>query len=443
MKDLLIILTLASAALTEPALAQTQIIRRMALEEVALDTLLAPATLFPQTKADFMKAAARLGFEWTSAARDAARSDRGRTKFNGQQVYETIVHFDGDKPKDATVLIYARGDTGDISEANYTELLRATIAGLDTLTAKKFTPRGKDTKNAVKADGVFWQTDKATYTLEYSFTKENKSKGIPYRAEFIRLEITPPAEKKNLLQTALATNKKFDPHSQVKREPNGDVLIPTVPMVDQGRKGYCAVATTERVMRYYGVSTDANEIAQIANSDADRGTNSAEMMEALKRVQNRLRIRVKPEIEPEYKDFIKLVEDYNRAAKKAKAAELPDPKKFILSWSAYSEMEQKILKAIKMKDTAGFTKFQRIVSQHIDEGVPLAWGVQLGIVPEPNIPQGAGGHMRLIIGYNLKTKEVIFSDSWGAGHEQKRMSIEDAWTITTGLTTIEPLQGGV
>ena len=50
--------------------------------------------------------------------------------------------------------------------------------------------------------------------------------------------------------------------------------------------------------------------------------------------------------------------------------------------------------------------------------------------------------MRLIIGYNTKTNELLFSDSWGAGHEKKRMPLDDAWSITTGLVTIEPLQGG-
>ncbi len=442
MKHLTIILSLASAALTTTTFAQSQvIIRRMTFEEVALDKLLDPATLFTQTKADFMKAAAPLGLEWTSAAQDSARSDRGKSKFVGQSVAESLVHFDGDKAKDATVLFFGRGDSGEISEAKFEELLKTVIAALDTLTAKKFTPRGKDTKNAVKANGVFWQTEKALYTLEYSFTKENKSRDIPFRPEFIRLEMTPP-EKKSIMATALASSKKFDPRTQVKKEPNGDVIIPTVPMVDQGRKGYCAVATAERVMRFYGVNTDANEIAQIANSDAGGGTNPAEMIDGLKKIQNRLRFKIHPVIEPNEKDFNKLIEDYNRVAKRLKEKELPDTKKFIVFWSAYSSMERKILKDVKTKDVAGYTKFLRVVSQNLEQGVPLAWGVQLGIVPEPNIPQGAGGHMRLIIGINTKTNELIFSDSWGAGHEKKRMPLDDAWSITTGLLTIEPLQGG-
>ena len=86
-----------------------------------------------------------------------------------------------------------------------------------------------------------------------------------------------------------------------------------------------------------------------------------------------------------------------------------------------------------------FGKFQREIQRDIDQGIPLLWSVQLGIVSEPGVPQNAGGHMRLIIGYNTKTNELIFSDSWGAGHEQKRMAMDDGWTITTGVAAIEPL----
>jgi hypothetical protein len=46
--------------------------------------------------------------------------------------------------------------------------------------------------------------------------------------------------------------------------------------------------------------------------------------------------------------------------------------------------------------------------------------------------------MRLIIGYNPQTREILYSDSWGLGHEEKRMSLEDAYVITTGLIVVEP-----
>ena len=59
--------------------------------------------------------------------------------------------------------------------------------------------------------------------------------------------------------------------AHVKKLPNGDVLLETVPMVDQGQKGYCVVATAERVMRYYGVQVDEHELAELANSSATAG----------------------------------------------------------------------------------------------------------------------------------------------------------------------------
>ena len=70
--------------------------------------------------------------------------------------------------------------------------------------------------------------------------------------------------------------------------------------------------------------------------------------------------------------------------------------------------------------------------------MPLAWGVYLGMFEETLPSGGAGGHMRLIIGYNGRTSEVIYSDSWGVEHAFKKMPIKQAWAITTGLYAIEP-----
>ncbi|MDE0837460.1 MAG: hypothetical protein OSB41_00250 [Kiritimatiellae bacterium] len=52
---------------------------------------------------------------------------------------------------------------------------------------------------------------------------------------------------------------------------------------------------------------------------------------------------------------------------------------------------------------------------------------------DPALPQTTGGRMRIIFGYNEKAKEILYTDSWGAGHERKWMSIEDARTITSDL----------
>lgn len=407
-----------------------------------LDPLFAAPNLWSMKQVEFDIAAKGMGFEWTSAARDSARSVRqGMTVF-GEPAVEAVARFDAEKLREITVTIYARGDAGELTKQKYETLIRSSIEAINRGTGVKFTPRGKDATNAVKADGVFWQTPQSRYLLEYSATKEVKSRDIAFRAEFVRLEVTPPPKTGGLATATLSTSplKRFSGIQHVKRDTtSGDVLIPDVPMVDQGDKGYCVVASAERVMRYYGAQVDANELAQIANSDAEGGTSSTAMYSALKKVGARLKMKVRAIEEVNVKEILALVKDYNRAAKKAGVTEVADPGLFIDFGLIYQQMSYETLKEARTKERADMGRFQRDVQQHIDQGVPLLWSVQLGFVKEPGLPQEGGGHMRLIIGYNTKKSELIYSDSWGAGHEQKRMAMDDAWTITTGLSAIEPL----
>jgi hypothetical protein len=132
-------------------------------------------------------------------------------------------------------------------------------------------------------------------------------------------------------------------------------------MVDQGQKGYCVVASVERVMRYYGNGVDANELAQIANTTADGGTSFDGMLQALKKVGARLRVRVRSIEQLEVRGILELVKDYNRAAKRADAAEIADPGRMIDVGAIYSAMKPEVLKEARMKDKSGFGRFQRSV----------------------------------------------------------------------------------
>jgi hypothetical protein len=211
-------------------------------------------------------------------------------------------------------------------------------------------------------------------------------------------------------------------------------------MVDQGQKGYCVVASAERVMRYYGNPVDANELAQIANTKTEGGTSSEAMFDALKKVGARLKVRVRDVQQGDtVKDILRLITDYNRAAKRAGVPEVPDPGRMIDVGAVYRAMKGDLLKEVRTKNKSDMARFQRQIESHIDTGIPLLWTVMLGLTSEPGIPQTAGGHMRLIIGYNKQKEEVLFSDSWGAGHELKRLPLADAWTMTTGAMSIEPL----
>jgi hypothetical protein len=405
----------------------------------SFDALLSVDNLWNLSPEEFQKTARGLPFAWTSDAHDSARAARPEMTLFGQTVYEVVARFDAQKLQELSALFYARGDAGDFGELRFRELLRNSTDAISKFTNAKLVVRGKDPSSAVKAEGVIWQTDKAQYLLEYSFTK--KSRDNPFRAEFVRLEITPPEKKVGLLQAALARGpEKFSGAAHVKRDAtSGDVWLGDVPMVDQGAKGYCVVASAERVMRYYGNPVDANELAQIANTQTAGGTDPTAMNAALKKLAGRLKVRVRPIEEFTVRGILDMIKDYNRAAKRAKKPELPDQGSFIDVARIYASMDFEVLKEAKTKNRSDLARFQRTVQTNVDEGVPLLWSVQLGIAKEDETPQSRGGHMRLIIGYNNKSQEILYSDSWGRGHELKRMPATDAWTITTGLTTIEPL----
>lgn len=407
----------------------------------SFDALLGIPGLWSLGQDDFQKATPTLPFRWTSKARDSARAAKPGMTLFGLPVVEAVARFDANRLTSFTANIYARGDAGELPKAIFDNLVRDSVAAISKATNVKFTDRGKDQANAVKAEGLLWRTDAALFTLEYSFTKEMKTRGIPFRAEFVRLQITPPPKGVAALMSAgSASLPRFDSAAHIQRDAiGGDVFIRDVPMVDQGQKGYCVVASTERVMRYYGGDVDANELAQIANSDAGGGTSYQAMISALKKVAARLKVRVREVEKMDVKDVLELIKDYNRTAKKAGANQIGDPGRFLDMGAIFAAMNPDVLRETRTKNRSDLARFQRTVAENTDKGIPLLWTVQLGIIQDKNVPQSSGGHMRLIIGYNAKTNEILFSDSWGAGHELKRMAAVDAWVITTGLTKIEPL----
>ena len=83
-------------------------------------------------------------------------------------------------------------------------------------------------------------------------------------------------------------------------------------------------------------------------------------------------------------------------------------------------------------------KWLKDIKKSIDGGSPVIWLVMVGIYQEEiPLPQSRGGHARLIIGYNLKNKTIIYTDSWGAMHARKTMPAADAIGMTMGRYIIK------
>ena len=106
----------------------------------------------------------------------------------------------------------------------------------------------------------------------------------------------------------------------------------------------------------------------------------------------------------------------------------------------YKQMDAALLRKVKVRQAQELAAFKKQVRTYAAEGVPLIWSCVVGKYPEvpPINPPGTYGHIRLIIGYNDKTGELLYSDSWGPGNELKRIPFDDAWAMMLGLHVLKP-----
>ena len=284
----------------------------------------------------------------------------------------------------------------------------------------------------VKVNGWSWIWDKGAITLETNTSRE----GREFEAEFIRLKAG-PTEASIARGDASSRARKADIKQHVRKE-GKRVVIQDIPMVDQGQKGYCVVATAARIFAYYGMDyVDQHELASLANSSAEGGTSTAAMAENLKKIGARFQIRIKVlDSLTDTRDFRNLLKAYNRAASKLKKEKVENE----YDWSGFwDNADGEVLKLARAGSPSQMDKWLNAIRPYITAGIPVLWSVQLGIVPEPlRLSQTRGGHLRLIIGFDEEKKTLIFSDSWGAAHTEKEMPLADAIAITTGRQVMQP-----
>ena len=371
------------------------------------------------------------GFLWMSSAKDSLRAEPGRLQLFGKAVGEVLVRANGDKVGPVTVSLFNRGDNGDIT----TDVLATRVAEWKSLIDQKLGVRSEPRvdRGAVNMQGWLWRKDRSAWLLEYSVGKATARE--PARAEFLRLRIA-SLDSANNRPVQVVHRSSLADHVMLKD--NGDVLVDGVPMVDQGQKGYCAVATVERLARYFGLEVDQHEMAEVANTGA-MGTSGKDMEDALKKVTGRIHVKTTKQMDLDMRQFEQDVRSYNQEAKKAGKREFPYKRneRVVNPLAFWATVDPDVFCTIKEKQT-GFTRFESKVREYADQGIPLCWAVQLGMFKEENLPQVQGGHMRLIIGYNKKTGEILYSDSWGKGHELKRMPAAHAWCMTMAVYTLAP-----
>lgn len=410
--------------------------------------LLSKPEAWETTATDFTVEHQEDGFVFASQKRDIVNCLRkGGCTWHGLEVWEARLYFGVDALKKVELSLYNRGDDREAGGLSATELKDL----LDAI-ALKAQPSGKIGANPAKVKnrlGGFQYSksfDKGDTLVDLAWGV-NGAKVQSQSADYVRVTLRPkPAKRKpkGATKSVSGNAAKAKVKAHVKSNSDGDTWIGDVPMVDQGQKGYCAAATAERVLRYYGIEIDEHEIAQEAGTTARGGTSIAEMIETVRIVgsKHHLGFQAVVSLAGSLEDIEKEIVQYNKAAKGEGVPELRMSDymrgNIIMVGEIHAAMRPKVVKKMRLKDPR-FKKFMTGVKTQADQGVPLFWGVTLGLYPEPEIPQASGGHMRLIIGYNEKTHEILYTDTWGAGHELKRMPADWAFAITHDLFFLKPL----
>ncbi|MEM8954211.1 MAG: C39 family peptidase, partial [Verrucomicrobiota bacterium] len=346
-------------------------------------------------------------FEWLTTVRDRAYFIRrpytnlsiDLTLFGGEVPVEDVtVDFLDGKLNGVSISVFNRGDAESIAMDEFERRKKLCGQALSAQLGVRPVARKANPTQGLLTEGWVWVSARGMAVLEHN---PEASHGRP---EFLRMKIA-PRDAKGAFAAAMrdrsSATKLSDLPRNVVREANGDVYIKGIPMVDQGPKGYCVVASCQRLLEYYGIPCDQHQIAQIAEADARRGTNTLAMSEALEKVDFRFKTR-----------FTEL----------------------------FALMTNGKLYEMRRREPSEFRDFEKKVVDYVDDGIPLLWSLELGkYEEEPAIAQQAGGgHMRMVIGYNPENGKLIFSDSWGAGHELKYMDMRDAYRATQGLFVMHP-----
>lgn len=384
----------------------------------------------------------KYALQWTDKFKRSARGT-SQIKYDELISKESIFKFRSNKFESVKLMIYNQGDEGFISKTKFNTRIRKTVETMTKLIGKK--PTFKPNAGASGRNIYFWVNMPYLYRIEYSssMVKENKFSKIEFKPEYVRLIISQGSPKINAVNIDKVGNNiltQLELKELITKKDDGSVLLEGIPMVDQGQKGYCACATTARILNYYGRDIDQHDIAKMAISSGDQGTDPDLLKKAIARIASKLRLNLKIVAKcyiSSNKEYERLWDKIIRECKKKDLTVKKVRTFYGMSYQVDKKDLSEVFKSMSAKDSR-YKTFFKAVKTSIDRGKPLAWALMLGITKEPDIPQASGGHMRLIIGYNESTNEIYYSDSWGKGHEIKKMKAYNAFFPSMAVWEISP-----
>ena len=231
------------------------------------------------------------------------------------------------------------------------------------------------------------------------------------KGEYVSVRVMPADLADNARPDRIAADElRADLSQRVEQRPNGDVVIKTIPMVDQGPKGYCVPATWERVLRYMGISADMYVLAMAGNTGIGGGTSISGIVDGAKELVTRSGRRIENAGSRLSTHSVKKYIDRG----------LP------IMWAMYSmdEVNREINARMGRRESAANPEEWK---EELSDARKAARKIQ---------PDRDSGHVCMIIGYNEKTDELAVSDSWGRNYEERWITVEEANAVTQGSSLV-------
>lgn len=348
-------------------------------------------------------------------------------RYGDESVYGFQIAVADQQIKSLKITIFTRGDAGKIEKEELKAKLRIHSAALAEL-AKGRRDRTLARLNKMRISRERFIGENVTAELEFVY-------GPNEQPERISLVFQRPGTAGERFRKSVKTEKKAASLIRNIIHKNGEHYI-LLPMVDQGSKGYCVPATVSRVLLYYGSDIDMHAVARLLNANPQSGTNVQRTVNTLRDMVTQLRVRFSEryqfDVMRDSRDYASFARRYNRIAKKQKLEPIP-----VRRPRGMPEFDYGIFK--QLRNHRPIRDFYQYVKSCIDRGIPVCWSIM--VFPKDKAAGGDGNkiasHMRLITGYTDRG-DIIYSDSWGKGHEKKKISQADAIAITKRLFTIEP-----
>lgn len=419
---------------------------------------------------DFWERYREYPFRWANSSKNVAYFHGKRMPLTsyGKRLAAARFLFKDKRIARTELLAYDEAVDGKIPKAAFDQLftqIRNTIG----IYSGKGNPGMKVLETETGTRRELWVNDTTAFFLEFRYQSVSPQYATQFRGDFIRLTTAPREEATALRTAAKPQIARLKTLRENVKHTGKAIYIEHIPMCLEGASSSSDAASTEMLFNYLEMPIDQREVAATMSAESTTEGPFHALRTSLDKLAPISMFHRSVLREFDWNDWQGLVDDYNWRARTEGQPEI-DSKLELEPDAALRKMDIDSLKQV-LGRTHPVANFRQNVIDNVGRGIPVLWGVQLGMIPEEDIPLSycdsreddiiltskpgrlarsaplpvdampkawVGKHMRLIVGYDNDTQEIIYTDPWGEGHARKRMAVSDANAITLSLYVIRP-----